>query len=175
MLFRSATIYFPTLLLVNLSAADFSTKKRFQHVERTIEAAASVVAHMVRLGQSIGMYTNGRIKDSGEVPSFAIRPGHTHSVHIMEALARIELNDKATDVIEELFRHGKPAFGTRLMYLGPELSDEQLIRLTTQVGVGAHVEFYFLDEQVSSERDLSLTRFEQRTITEYGEDVIAEV
>ena len=170
-----STIYFPSLLVVNLTREDYSPKKRFQHLERTIEAAASVLVHMVKLGQSIGMVSSGRLKGSDIVPRFAIRSGHHHSVHMLEALARLEPSDGDRDIIDELFRQGKPAFGTRIMYFGPELRDEQIMKLSARLGVGAHMEFYTVDEQVLRDNELSLARFDQYLITEHGEDVITPI
>ena len=53
------TINFPVMCLLNLTAADYERRRRYHHVERTIDAAASLVHHLAERGQSVGLASTG--------------------------------------------------------------------------------------------------------------------
>ncbi|HUX14216.1 MAG TPA: DUF58 domain-containing protein, partial [Spirochaetia bacterium] len=50
-----AAVSFTAMILVDLNANHFSLRNRYQHTERVVEAAASLVAAITRLGQPVGL------------------------------------------------------------------------------------------------------------------------
>ena len=63
------SIYFPVLVLLNLTANDYPLAQRAHLVERAIEAAASLVFHFVGIGQEVGMASSGLIGRQGGAPA----------------------------------------------------------------------------------------------------------
>ena len=55
------SIYFPVLVLLNLTASDYPLAQRAHLVERAIEAAASLVFYFVGIGQEVGLASSGLI------------------------------------------------------------------------------------------------------------------
>ena len=55
------SIYFPVLVLLNLTANDFPLAQRAHLVERAIETAASLVFYFVGIGQEVGLASSGLI------------------------------------------------------------------------------------------------------------------
>ena len=63
------SIYFPVLVLLNLTEGDYPLAQRAHLVERAIEAAASLVFHFVGIGQEVGMASSGLIGRQGGAPA----------------------------------------------------------------------------------------------------------
>ena len=55
------SIYFPVLVLLNLTADDYPLAQRAHLVERAVETAASLVFHFVGIGQEVGLASSGLI------------------------------------------------------------------------------------------------------------------
>ena len=55
------SIYFPVLVLLNLTVNDFPLAQRAHLVERAIETAASLVFYFVGIGQEVGLASSGLI------------------------------------------------------------------------------------------------------------------
>ncbi len=55
------SIYFPVLVLLNLTANDYPLAQRAHLVERAIETAASLVFYFVGIGQEVGLASSGLI------------------------------------------------------------------------------------------------------------------
>ena len=63
------SIYFPVLVLLNLTANDYPLAQRAHLVERAIEAAASLVFHFVGIGQEVGLASSGLIGRQSGAPA----------------------------------------------------------------------------------------------------------
>lgn len=68
------SIYFPVLVLLNLTAGDYPLAQRAHLVERAIEAAASLVFYFVGIGQEVGLASSGLIGRRTGAPAAAV-PG----------------------------------------------------------------------------------------------------
>ena len=55
------SIYFPVLVLLNLTGDDYPLAQRAHLVERAVEAAASLVFYFVGIGQEVGLASSGLI------------------------------------------------------------------------------------------------------------------
>ena len=55
------SIYFPVLVLLNLTANDYPLAQRAHLVERAVETAASLVFYFVGIGQEVGLASSGLI------------------------------------------------------------------------------------------------------------------
>jgi uncharacterized protein (DUF58 family) len=56
-----------------------------------IVVAASVATHLIEKRQAVGLATNGRDPLSDATPSFPLRKGREHLMHMLDLLARIEV------------------------------------------------------------------------------------
>ena len=63
------SIYFPVLVLLNLTANDYPLAQRAHLVERAIEAAASLVFYFVGIGQEVGLASSGLIGRRNGAPA----------------------------------------------------------------------------------------------------------
>ena len=63
------SIYFPVLVLLNLTADDYPLAQRAHLVERAIEAAASLVFYFVGIGQEVGLASSGLIGHGSGFPA----------------------------------------------------------------------------------------------------------
>lgn len=66
------SIYFPVLVLLNLTADDYPLAQRAHLIERAVETAASLVFHFVGIGQEVGLAATGRV---GAAPAGAASAG----------------------------------------------------------------------------------------------------
>ena len=71
------SIYFPVLVLLNLTADDYPLAQRAHLVERAIETAASLVFYFVGIGQEVGLASSGLIGRGAGVPASAAAPPGT--------------------------------------------------------------------------------------------------
>ena len=69
------SIYFPVLVLLNLTANDYPLTQRAHLVERAVEAAASLVFYFVGIGQEVGLASSGLIGRHAGAPAAPAAPG----------------------------------------------------------------------------------------------------
>ena len=69
------SIYFPVLVLLNLTADDYPLAQRAHLVERAIETAASLVFYFVGIGQEVGLASSGLIGRGSGGPAPPAAPG----------------------------------------------------------------------------------------------------
>ncbi|HET6484919.1 MAG TPA: DUF58 domain-containing protein, partial [Spirochaetia bacterium] len=84
------SLYFPVLVLLNLTPADYPLDGRFFLVERAIEVAASLVLAFAGAQQEVGLLSTGGIAAQAGPLSVPIRPGLAHAMTILESLARVQ-------------------------------------------------------------------------------------
>ncbi len=68
------SIYFPVLVLLNLTADDYPLAQRSHLVERAIETAASLAFYFVGIGQEVGLASSGLIGHGSGVPTVPPAP-----------------------------------------------------------------------------------------------------
>jgi uncharacterized protein (DUF58 family) len=160
-----AAISCPLLIFLNLDPAEYPLRQRELYFERAIEAAAALCLMASRERQELGIifYT----PYEGEGFSF-IKSGAFTLIPIMERLAALERPRVAADTMADatadatanarsdmvagsarlLLNWGKLLpFGTRLVYCGPDLSDEDYITLNSLKRYRVSLEYLVIDER----------------------------
>ncbi len=176
------TINFPVMVLLNLTAADYELRQRYHHMERTIDAAASLVHHLAECGQSIGLGSTGVLKAGGRavMPWIPIGAGPQRAMSVLQTLAQLQPNerpvatatsDRAPDVVSFFLEHGSVSFGTRVFYLGPPLASDRVAALLTSVGDRTLIRLHYTDEGVTDWRALTVESVKLWRITEFGDEV----
>jgi uncharacterized protein (DUF58 family) len=167
------TMYAPTIVFLNLTASHYQRRHRFQHTERAIEAAASLAYYTIGKGQAVGLISSGVLRGSHDQPVLPMRSGLEHGAEILGTLARITADESGDNPLSVLFERGEIPFGTRLQYVGPRVSDEELSYLTKTAHGGSYVELFTVQERVHGDtppRDLKSIR--EYHVREYGEAII---
>lgn len=170
------TMYFPTVVLLNLTASDYQRRHRFHHTERAIEAAASLVYYAIGRGQSVGLVSTGVVRGTTDHALLPARSGIEHGAEILGALARITVNEVNDDALALLFERTAVPFGTRVQYVGPRLRSDQVEYLARKAHGGITVELFNLKEQALEtdvERNADSALFRRYAVREYGEPIIA--
>jgi uncharacterized protein (DUF58 family) len=169
------TINFPVMILLNLTAADYERSQRYLHMERTIDAAASLVHHLAECGQSVGLASTGLLEaeDRRVMPWIPTAGGSERAVSVLQTLAQLQPNDLAegSDAVSFFLDHGSVPFGTRVFYLGPPLAPDRVVALLTSVGARSLVRLHYTDERVTNWATLAVESVRLWRITEFGDDV----
>ena len=130
-------LFFPLVVMLNLSLEDYPEKNRYSLIERAVEMAASLTAHFVGLEQEVGLISSGAIGPSvagHEGPAtipVAVAPasGYAQAVALLEVLARIRPT-AGNASFEQLLQGGtRLATGTRLCVVSPRPSAGQSLSL----------------------------------------------
>lgn len=166
------TINVPVLLLINLTAGDFLTRNRFHHVERTIDAAASLTQHLAHRGQEIGLISSGTLRGHTEdvMPAVRVAAGMEHAISILETLAELDVNRDEIDITRLLLERGTLAPGTRLFYMGPALAEDRLAGLLAAVKNRSLLRLHYIQEGAVRE-EATAPGVSSYQITEYGDEL----
>jgi uncharacterized protein (DUF58 family) len=169
------TINYPVLIVLNLTYGDYSLRNRYNHTERTIDSAASVVHLLIERGQEVGLVTTGVIKgaEDGPMPWIDVRTGAPHAIAILETLAQIVPNPNDVDCVEVFLERGRVSFGTRVFYMGPPLAEEAVAAMTSAVGDRSLVRLYYTEEGVRDWRSYANPLVRVWKITEFGDDLFS--
>ncbi len=159
---------FPVLILLNLRSDQYEIKRRFQAIERNIEAAAALVVYAQRLAQPVGLSVSGKIDGLDGDFGFPLAAGYSHAVSLLRALAACGSHPGRFDVSAFRSVSGSIPYGTRIFYIGPALEAESVIALSEL----AHGETT-LDLLYTSRRSREHERFIPASVTvreipEYG-------
>ena len=169
------TINFPVMILLNLTATDYLQSQRYLHMERTIDAAASLVHHLAESGQSVGLASTGLLEaeDRMVMPWIPTAGGSERAVSVLGTLAQLQPNDlpDSPDAVSFFLDHGSVAFGTRVFYLGPPLAPERVAALLTSVGARSLVRLHYTDERVTNWSTLAVESVKVWSITEFGDEI----
>jgi uncharacterized protein (DUF58 family) len=167
------SIYFPVLIVLNLTEGDYPVSHRQQLVERAIEVAASLVFHFVGIKQDVGLVTTGAIAGRAGFPIAPIRSGTGHAVNILEILARIGTSAEPVGLAEHIFGCGAGIrTGTKVMVVTPPLSEAQgggLLRIRRR---GYDTEVFFVSSYRMKKEDITLHGIRSRSVAEYGTELL---
>ena len=177
------SIYFPVLVLLNLTADDYPLAQRAHLVERAIEAAASLVFYFVGIGQEVGLVTTGRIGPGagtdGALPGAytvePVRAGYAHAAHLLEQLARVSAvtGEHAANFVEVVQRGGvSVANGTRVAVVTPPLREEQRAGLLALRRRGYDVEVFLVSTHQARREDLAVEGLTSHTVGGYGRELV---
>jgi uncharacterized protein (DUF58 family) len=132
-----AAISYPLVVFLNLDPFEYVMEKRELWFERAIEAAAAVCLMAARERQDLGIILYNPWGRGAEGPETLIKPSPFTLLPIMERLAAIKRpQGPEVDVqyvglrgsARSLLDQGKQLpYGTRLVYTGPELPEEDYI------------------------------------------------
>lgn len=167
------SIYFPVLLVVNLSESSYPTRGREALVNRITEVAASLVFYIVRLKQEIGLVTTGCIPGLDERPTVPIRAGYGNAVAILETLARVEIDPESPNVGEHLLRAGVSIpNGTRIFVVSPPLREREAVALMARRRRGFRVELFEVRSRHMNRKDEFTHDLPTHEIAERGGELV---
>ena len=166
------SIYFPVLIAVNLTDADYPISHKQQLIERAVEVAASLVFSFVGLRQEVGLVTTGRLPGQPGFPAVPIRAGYAHAVGMLEILARIATSLEQVDVAEYVFRSGIPVrTGTKVFVITPPLREAQVGALLGIRRKGYDTEVIFVSSSSMRREDLTLHGIRSHAVEEMGSEL----
>jgi uncharacterized protein (DUF58 family) len=179
------SIYFPVLVLLNLTADDYPLVQRAHLVERAIEAAASLVFYFVGIGQEVGLVTTGRIGPAAEEADGSalpgaytvepVRAGYAHAAHLLEQLARVNsvTGEHAANFVDVVQRGGvSVASGTRVAVVTPPLKEQQRAGLLALRRRGYDVEVFLVSTHQARREDLQVEGLTSHTVGGYGRELV---
>jgi uncharacterized protein (DUF58 family) len=136
----------PLVIFLNICGADYSLRKRGLYIERAIEAAAALALAGSRQGRDLGLIIfapPARIEPAGLFsPSAAL---------VLERLAAAQPSGPAEggagSAAGELLRQARTLrYGTRVLYVGPNLEEEAYRSLNTLRRCRLSLEYFVIDE-----------------------------
>ena len=171
----SPSIYFPVLILLNLSERDYPLAQREHVSNRAIEVAASLVFFFVGLKQEIGLITTGRLDASDGHPVVGIKAGHGHAINILEILARIQTSGDNVNFAQYLFRSGVSIqSGTRIMVVTPPPREDEKESLLSSKRKGYDMEVFIVSTYAMKREESVIYGLSTHPIREYGTELLNE-
>ena len=76
------SIYYPVMIVLNLTEEDYPLGQREHLMERAIEVAGSLLFFFVNLKQEVGIITSGALKGTSQPPAEPARAGIGHAISI---------------------------------------------------------------------------------------------
>jgi uncharacterized protein (DUF58 family) len=167
------SIYFPVLVVANLTDADYPVSHKQQLIERVIEVAASLVFHFVGIKQEVGLVTTGKLPDRPGFPVVPIRSGYGHAVGMLETLARIGTSSEPVGLAEIVFRSGITIHtGTKMMIVTPPLRQEQTGALLGIRRKGYDTEVFIVSSYAMRREDIVLHGIRSHAVEEIGSELL---
>lgn len=163
------SIYFPVLVLLNLTADDYPLAQRAHLIERAVETAASLVFHFVGIGQEVGLAATGRVGAAlaASCTVEPVRAGYAHAAHLLEQLARLTAvaGEQAAGVVEVVQRGAvSVANGTRIAVVSPPLREEQRAGLLALRRRGYDVEVFLVSTHRARREELAVPGLTSHTV-----------
>ncbi|GHV00196.1 hypothetical protein FACS189483_10100 [Spirochaetia bacterium] len=159
-----STISYPLMVFLNLAPEEYSLRTRELYLERAIEAAAACCLMASRERQEVGIILYTPTSDD---PLSVIAPAAFTLIAIMERLAGLTWSAAHDEPEQRGKRSARPVdatvtlrgstraaleqgkylpYGTRLMYTGPDLADEDYMALNTLKAYHVSLEYLIIDE-----------------------------
>jgi uncharacterized protein (DUF58 family) len=165
-------LFFPVLILLNLSVEDYRERNRYYLVERSIETAASLISFFSSLDQEIGIVSTG-VLDNEEV-FVPVKGGTGQAVTLLEVLARIAPGRGTALYSAQVYgRNIKLNAGGRICVVGPPPNQEQRSFLTSARRKGYNVELFLVGAGAETSRQYRGVRCFR--VREYGEELLERV
>lgn len=126
------TLYYHTIIILNLNAEDYPFKKRHYIIERAIEIAASLASYYISIGQGVGLVSTGeleQISDNSNSMFIPVKKGAGQGTAILEMMALIKPSYKknAKDFTRILLDHNiNIPVGTQLIIISPDITISQI-------------------------------------------------
>jgi uncharacterized protein (DUF58 family) len=150
-----AAISYPLVIFLNLDPYEYGLRQRELYFERAIEAAASLCMMASRERQELGIMLYN--PHEGEGFTF-IKPGAFTLLPILERLAGLErASEPKGNAAEQRPLRGSARtildrgkflpYGTRMIYTGPDFSDEEYIALNSLKRHHLSLEYLIIDER----------------------------
>ena len=146
-----ATTSYQLMIFLNVNQNEYSGKKQRTFMERAIEAAAALCLLASRERQEIGIIFYTSYQEDG---ISVIAPSSFTLVPILERLAALDFpkEDSAHDgdrgsAMVMLNQGKRLSYGTRLVYAGPNLTDEEYIMLNSLKKQHISLEYVIIDER----------------------------
>ncbi|MDR0290223.1 MAG: DUF58 domain-containing protein [Treponema sp.] len=152
-----ATAAYPLMIFLNVDQNDYPTKKQGAFIERAIEAAAALCLKAAHERQELGIVIYASREEGGVS---VIAPAAFTVVPILERLAALDWT-ATPDVPKnsgENYSHGSALsmleqgkhlpYGTRFLYVGPDLGDEAYISLNSLKRHHLFLEYLIISERV---------------------------
>jgi len=146
-----ASLSYPLVVFLNADPAEYPSKNREFHLERVIEAAAGLCTMASRERQPLGFILHTSPFEAGET----IAPAAVTHIPILERLAVLERRKIGKDEgigesrgsVAALLETAKSLpFGTRLVYAGPSLEEENIRLLEGMKKSQITLEYLMIDE-----------------------------
>ncbi|MFP4376040.1 MAG: DUF58 domain-containing protein [Spirochaetales bacterium] len=167
------SIYFPILILLNLSERDFPTRGKETLVNRLTEVAASLVFYGVRIKQELGFITTGVIPETGQRPSTPVKAGYGNAVSILETLARVQLDSNYVNFAEYMLKAGVSVpNGTKIFVVSPPLKENEALALMAQRRKGYKISLFEVRSRHMNRADEWVHDILTHDVTERGEEVL---
>jgi len=164
------TLYFPVLILLNLSAGDYPIRHRDWLAERACEVAASLVFYYVGIRQEVGLVTTGKLGADGGNPGAEIKGGYGHALGLMEIISCSALSEGSADYQRALFGPGtRIPMGARLLAVGPRPTDAQVEALRGAARRSVAVEVFQVIAGDTADEAAVLGDIRTHPVLEYGE------
>ena len=155
------SLYFPVLVLLNLSSSDYPLDGRHHHMERAIELAASLVVYFIGMKQEVGLaaLATRTITSTGDGPIVVpIRGGTGHAVRMLEDLARAAPDSSGADFARLAGSAGVAVrAGTRIVAVTPPLPPERRAGLHALARKGWELEVFFVTSAATARADTEMT------------------
>lgn len=125
------SIALETYVVLNLNATDYYYRSRLDSIELAIVIAASVSNWIVDKKQMVGMMVNGHdpLAANGRPQPISPHKGKSHLMRLLETLARAEMIDNSPLVPMIQHQRYQLAWGTTLIVITGDASDELLDEL----------------------------------------------
>jgi uncharacterized protein (DUF58 family) len=153
------SLYFPVLVVLNLSVQDYPLEGRYALMERVIETAGSLVVYFAAMKQEVGLAATASIPGEEGLVTIPVRPGLAHGVRILEALARVRPREEAVE-FEKTFlgatgRRGGGS-GTRVVVVTPPLSASRRGALHALARRDGELEVFFVSSPATRAEDVAM-------------------
>lgn len=142
----SPALYFPSIILLNISPDDYPLRYKFSLIEKAIQTAASLVFYCVNLKQRCGLLSTGYDEDNTHL-AVPVRGGYENAVSILEKLAIVRENSDYIGITNLLMQGQlEIPWGSRIMYVGPPLPESELGELEFLLNKGASMDLIYITQ-----------------------------
>lgn len=167
------SIYYPVMIVLNLTESDYPMGQREHLMERAIEVAGSLLFFFVSLKQEVGIITTGSIRGSDRPPAEPARAGVGHAIGILEMLARVTAGKHKIDFTVHVLASGVPIpTGAKVMVVTPPTTGAQNDSLLALRRRGHDVQVFIVSTHQTREEDAVVPGIRSHPVRGYGSELI---